>query len=134
MKAEAYCALQLEFRESEQFLAVAEERTEERTPDLVSVHREGERLFFRIREVKFKLEDRLVRKALTQLESGVRQLGQFPSPEIDRLELVIALQGRKLKEPERGFLGLPLSDSRYELLLNGLPCKVLSHPVSVLLL
>jgi hypothetical protein len=134
MKAEAYCALQLRFRESEHFLAVAEERGAEKAPDLVSVRREGDRILFRIREVKFKLEDRLVRKALSQLESGVRQLGEYPSPEIDRLELVIALQGRKLKEPEKGFLGRPLSDSRYELLLDGRPCEVASRPVSVLLL
>jgi hypothetical protein len=126
MKAEAYCASQLQFLESERFLSVGEQRPEGRYPDLVSQFGSC----YRIREVKFKLEARLVRKALSQLEAGLRAV----EGEVDRLELVIALQGRRLKDPEKVFLGSPLSDRRYELLLDGTACRIANHPVSVLLL
>ncbi len=134
MKAEAYCATQLKVLEAEHFIAVAEEKPGRKAPDLLSYRRDGNCLSFRIREVKFKLEERLVKKALAQLESGLEQMGEYPAPSIDRLELVVALQGRKIKTPEKCFLGAALSENRFELLLGGQPCRVRSHVVTVLFL
>lgn len=134
MKAEAYCASQLKVLEAEHFLAVAEQTPGRKAPDLLSYRRDGNCLSFRIREVKFKLEARLIEKALAQLESGLEQIGEYPAPAIDRLELVVALQGRKIKAPEKCFLGTQLGENRFELLLNGQPCRLRSYVVTVLFL
>ena len=88
MTHETYCADKLRLFEEEQFIAIGDESVArilnptyeedlrngraERLPDLLSTKREGSETFFRLREVKFKLEDRLVRKALTQLVSGIK--------------------------------------------------------------
>lgn len=154
MTHETYCADQLRLIEKEQFIAIGDEHVArtlnpaydvdlrngraERLPDLLSIKREGGETLFRLREVKFKLEDRLVRKALTQLASGIERLRQsMTSPIIDRVEIVVALQGRALKVPEREFLGEALASNRYRLKLGEpLPLRVerLSCPVTVLLL
>ncbi len=126
MNAEALCAQQIAFLEGERFVCVAERKDGGKFPDLVSQTPEGA---YRLREVKYKLEARLVRKALAQLEAGFDEY-----PGIDRLELVIPLQGRKLKEPEKAFLGAPICERRHELILEGIPCRVRGQSVSVLIL
>lgn len=89
-------------------------------PDLLSVKVDGNRRVYRLREVKFRLERRLVERAVRQLQSGLDALRRrFPDAVIDRLELVIALDGRTLKPWERDFLGTALGHDRYELLLDG---------------
>ena len=73
-----------------------------------------------MREVKFKLEDRLIRKALKQLKSGLELLvNSVPSAEVDRLEIVLPLKERHLKKPELSFLGAQLCFNRYELKYDG---------------
>jgi len=154
---EKYCATQLRLIESEQFVAVGDARlgrllndryaqdlAEGRMlslPDLLSLRFEptkGE-TFFRLREVKFKLEIRLVEKALQQLQSGLEWVSRrFDAPAIDRVELVVALNGRALKPTERPFLGAALGPERYQLVINGsaqtLNHREQSYRVSVLLL
>lgn len=149
-KSEHYCAEQIRAWEGETFLAVAEAAGMRLDPqfllsrqrgkalrlaDLFSVVRVNGVSRFRIREVKFKLEDRLVRKALTQLEIGARQLlAKDPTREIDRLEIVIPLQGRELKEGERHFLGKALSSNRWLLSFEDQSPHIVTCPVTVLAL
>lgn len=131
MNSERYCAEQIRLHEGETFLAVAskagvrfdpkfqESRAQGaaiRLPDLFSVTSEAR---YRIREVKFKLEDRLVRKALTQLEVGAKQLlERDPRIQIDRLEIVVPLRGRKLQSDEAIFLGRSVGPNRHILTLD----------------
>jgi hypothetical protein len=143
MTHEAYCAAQLKFREAEHFLAVGDEAfggamglaEPARFPDLLSVKSVNGRPLYRLREVKFKLEDRLIRKAITQLESGLRLL---PVREVDRVEIAVALRQRSLKPAEAAFLGEPLGENRYELRLDGESCRAVcgdrSYPVTAVLL
>lgn len=152
MTHETYCADKLRLFEGEQFIAIGDESVArilnptykedlrngraERLPDLLSTKREGCETVFRLREVKFKLEDRLVHKALTQLASGIERLHRsMGTLHIDRVEIVVALQGRALKPPEKKFLGEELGPNRFRLEpfsyppLGAMPC-----PVTVLLL
>lgn len=126
MRAEGYCATRIQFLEGERFLEVAKQKPGRKFPDLVSKTPEGK---YRLREVKFKLEERLVRKALAQLEAAATDYAK-----LDRLELVIALEGRRLKPPELPFVGEPLANFRYVLLLDGRPCSISGIPVTLLLL
>ena len=159
MNHEAYSALQLKLLEAEQFLAIGDEAVAralnptyvddvragraESLPDLLSLKSMDGSRRLRLREVKFKLEERLVVKAVTQLESGLRLLrqnrsGLAPALEIDRTEIVVVLRDRKLKSQEKPFLGEPLGPNRFELRLRGKPCRLgegdRSYPVTVLLL
>ena len=136
--------------EAEQFIAVGDERVArilnpayeeelrngkaKRLPDLLSVKWDGSETRFRLREVKFKLEERLVRKALTQLASGIDKLREsLVSPTIDRVEIVVALQGRALKPPEKKFLGEALAPNRFRLQFDE-ETPPIAYPVTVLLL
>ena len=132
MTHEAYCAQWLRLRENEVFVSIGDAELErflnpsfERDrklgatmglPDLLSKYQREQETFFRIREVKFKLEQRLVVKALTQLKSGIRQLNLvLDAPQIDRVEIVVPLHGRKIKKNELAFLGEEISPGRFEL-------------------
>lgn len=132
MNTERYCAEQIRLKENETFLAVAGKAGARFDPNFSQLRAEGAALRlpdlfsvtsasrYRVREVKFKLEDRLVRKALTQLEVGARQvLDRIPESIIDRLEIVVPLRGRELQENEKKFLGKGLDANRYSLLLDG---------------
>lgn len=154
MNQEKYCARHIGVIEGETFLAIASnvgrnlhpEFTSERKqgralrlPDLLSVKREGLGSVFRLREVKFKLHEALVRKALGQLQVGVEQLQQREKdPVIDRLEIVVPLQNRTLSDAERRFLGEPLGGSRFQLMLSGGPVTLhagnLAQAVTVLVI
>lgn len=135
MTSEAYCAQRIKLIEGEVFLSIGDEEldrflnphyltdkklgTTMGLPDLLSTRKVNDRLSFRLREVKFKLEHRLVIKALKQLNAGIRQLNLlFDSPEIDRVEIVVPLKGRNLKKNELGFLGDPISPVRFSLNWN----------------
>lgn len=132
MTDENYCAERLRLLEGEYFIGVGdarvaavlnprhrEDRREgkgEPLPDLLSVKKADGKTLFRLREVKFRLEERLVAKAIRQLQSGAAHLrSKSRAPEIDRLEIVIPLRGRKLKPGELGFIGEQISLSRFEL-------------------
>lgn len=133
MGLETHCAELLRLLEGEEILAVGEDVARKlnpsyererragaakKLPDLWSTKRaEG---VYRLREVKFKLHDALVRKALKQLRSGARQLRRHvPRASIDRIEIVVPRGARGLKPPEREFLGRALGVSRYRLRLDG---------------
>ncbi len=143
--SEKYCAERLRLSEGEQFFAVGDGHLSRflsveavSLPDLLSFKKVESSTYFRIREVKYKLEERLVTKAVTQLRSGLRWVNQkFDCPSVDRLELVVALKQRELKAAERRFLGAELGCDRYELHLAGRKQIVTDgervHEVSVLL-
>jgi len=152
---EKYCAERLRLSEGEQFFAVGDsqlnqflnphyaEDTEcghtESLPDLLSFKTVEAKMCFRVREVKFKLEDRLVAKAMRQLRSGLEWIHRkFEAPAVDRVEVVIALKDRRLKPDERNFLGPELAPDRYELRVDGEPQSVsvngVVYPVSLLLM
>jgi hypothetical protein len=96
-------------------------------PDLLSVFQDQNRQVFRLREVKYKLEERLILKALRQLESGSRQMNLiFNQPRIDRLEIAVPLRDRRLKKEEIKFLGSALTANRFELELE-LDLQGLNH-------
>lgn len=129
MYSENNCAASIRLVEGEEFLAVArrvysffdaEDQIDARKlPDLISVKREGDKTYYRIREIKFKLEERLIVKAINQLKMGAEcLLKKDPNAQIDRLELVIALEGRKLKEDEEKFIGNALGGMRYQLVID----------------
>jgi hypothetical protein len=150
MNVEESCAQHLRIREAEEFLAVGErvahvlnvnyERDREagRTrslPDLLSTVGG----FFRLREVKFKLDEKNVRKAVAQLRSGARYFGRRrPESSLDRLEIVVPLGARRLKAPETEFLGPVLAGDRFRLVLDGRLVNVTFKgkrvPVTVLVL
>lgn len=154
MNLERYCAEQIRLREAETFLAVShtagarfdprfnQSRSQGqalRLPDLFSVVAKNGRPHFRIREVKFKLEQRLVVKALTQLEMGVNQLlSQNSENDIDRLEIVVPLRGRELKQEEKSFFGEPLEPNRYALVVDHKNARIThgdrSYEVTVLVI
>lgn len=152
---EKYCAFRLEAIEGECFVAVGDvplsrllnaRYVEDRAqgtlpslPDLLSIKDEHSEARYRLREVKFKLERRLVEKALRQLRRGLEAVYQrFPATKVDRVELVVALQGRALKTAEFAFLGASLGPDRFELMLDEVPQTLVHgdqvHTVSVLLL
>lgn len=155
MNYESYCARMIKITEGENFLSVGDEKLERyiqlksgirengvqklSLPDLLSQTQMGQVTFFRLREVKFKLEERLVLKAIRQLQVGVRELKKlFEVVAIDRLEIVIPLLERKLKADESCFLGSALDANRYLLKLDRLTPQIqawdLDVPISVLLL
>jgi hypothetical protein len=152
---EKYCAHLLGLWEAERFLAVGDERLSrclnpshlegrragrsDSLPDLLSVKTEETGSLFRLREVKYKLEERLVAKALRQLESGIRCVQKaFGQPMIDRVEVVIVLRERKLKQIEREFLGERIAPYRYHLFFRGAFSQIdvegREYPVTVLTL
>lgn len=132
MTDEAYCANQLRLLESEHFIAIGDANVAQTLnpayfddlrlgkaqplPDLLSVKTAHNRNFFRIREVKYKLEDRLIKKALRQLASGLEWLSNATElPIVDRIEIVLPLRDRRIKAAELKFLGTPLNENRFEL-------------------
>lgn len=132
MNHEVYCAQILKVTEGEAFVSIGDQQLARHLnpsyqsdllagrslslPDLFSQRDCGTYVAFRLREVKFKLEERLVLKALEQLRSGIKQLKRaFQYSEIDRVEIVIPLRGRPLKKEELFFLGAPLDFNRYSL-------------------
>lgn len=144
---EKHCATWIRLTEGEQFLGVgdarlgprlnegfADDRARGKTvslPDLVSIRSVGPQTVFRVREVKFKLELRLVQKAMRQLREGLDWVNhRFDSPGIDRVELVIALSGRTLKPEEQLFLGKGCGLNRHELLIDSVPQKITSNQVA----
>jgi len=135
VKLEDYCAQMIRVTEGESFLSVGDEELVHylnpnysldrlagralKLPDLLSVYREQNRQVFRLREVKYKLEERLILKALKQLESGSRQMQLiFNQPRIDRIEIAIPLRDRRLKKEETQFLGTALTANRFDLNLD----------------
>lgn len=139
MTHESYCAAILEFQESERFMAVGDEALarllnprrdrdlaegkEPSLPDLLSVKEVDGKVVFRLREMKFKLEKRLIAKALSQLESGLRKLREaFPGAIVDRVELAVALRQRDFKEPEKKFLGESVGPNRFVLKMDDAVC------------
>ncbi len=155
MNPEAYCADILRVTEGEVFLSVGDKQLAQylnpsyktdiclgkglSLPDLFSSTSIGNRTLFRLREVKFKLEERLVTKALEQLKSGLRQM-QYLIPEaiVDRIEIVLPLKGRGLKKEEHKFLGTALNINRFILIGEDKEAitigEGISYPVSILLL
>lgn len=151
---ESYCADCLAASEREEFLAVGErvgprlnpryvsDRSEgkaESLPDLLSVKREGDHSRYRLREVKFKLDEAIVDKAVAQLASGARSLvALVPGAAIDRLEIAVPLRDRTLKAQEREFLGKAVAPGRYRLRRRGraasLVAKGTRYPVTVVVL
>lgn len=144
---EKYCAERLRLSEGEQFFAIGDSQLNKflacaespSLPDLLSFRKVDEKMCFRLREVKFKLEDRLVTKAVRQLRSGLEWIHRkFDSPSVDRVELVIALKQRSLKKNERRFLGTELGPDRYELHVGGeiqtVTVDGVIYPVSLLLI
>lgn len=155
MTHEAYCADILRLTENESFISVGDSQLgpllnpkyEADTlagktlslPDLLSVNKQNSKVYYRLREVKYKLEDRLVHKAIEQLKSGLLQTRElFPGCEFDRLEIVVPLRQRKLKIDEVRFLGSPISNSRFFLKLQNEEPVFLdssnSSPITILLL
>lgn len=150
MTPEAYCAQLLSSFEGEQFLAVGEEVAKKLNPNYEVDRRKGagarlpdllsaKAATYRLREVKFKLEEALIRKALEQLKSGVRHLQDtIEGSVVDRLEIVIPLRERKMKPDEKMFLGKDLGSSRFRLRLKGEPVSVRikgeRYPITVLVL
>lgn len=155
MTPESYCAQTIKFIEGEVFLSVGDEQVDRflnphylldkklgttmGLPDLLSTSKTKTQVSFRLREVKFKLEQRLVMKALKQLNTGIRQLNLlFGSPIIDRVEIVVPLRGRNLKKDEFKFLGEPISPIRFFLNwkagLESLEKDFFAYPVTVLML
>lgn len=148
MYSESNCADSIRITEGEEFLAIADhvypylnpeyytERKEglsQKLPDLLSVKREGDKSYYRLREIKFKLEERLILKAKEQLQRGLEYLLlKDPTAEVDRMELVIALGSRKLKEAEKKFIGHSLGGMRYQLLLNSNPVFIEHIEVTLL--
>jgi hypothetical protein len=147
MTPEAYCAELLRLREREEFLAVGEQVAltlnpryhedrragrAESLPDLLSRGRDAR---LSLREVKYKLEEKTIRKAASQLATGAALLP--PAQEIDRLEIVVPLRDRKLKDHEQRFLGEAI-DGRYALQLDGRPVTVRVrgrvYPITVVVL
>ncbi len=141
---EKYCAERLRLREGEQFFAVGDASLNQflnpayeedldlgRTvslPDLLSFKSVNAQMCFRIREVKYKLEERLVAKAVNQLRSGLEFIHRkFDSPVVDRVEIVIPLNGRRLKKDELPFLGPELEPSRHELRIAGQSQVLTAH-------
>lgn len=132
MNYEAYCADILKVTEGEMFISVGDEKLAPllnptfqadtqagkalSLPDLLSTRSQDGKVTYRLREVKYKLEERLVEKALQQLQSGVLHMERlFSQCLLDRLEIVIPLHGRRLKKEECKFLGLPLATNRFHL-------------------
>jgi hypothetical protein len=155
MNHEVYCAQILRVTEGESFVSVGDKQLARHLnpsyhsdilagramslPDLLSQRDCGTYVAFRLREVKFKLEERLVVKALEQLRSGIKQIKQaFKSSEIDRVEIVVPLKGRPLKKQELLFVGAPLDSNRYFLHFNGQENVFIEeqgrYPVTILLL
>ena len=126
MSHESYCADRLRSLEGEEFLAVGDDalarrlnpRFEEdrrhgraeRLPDLLSI-KDGA---YRLREVKFRLEEKLVAKAVSQLRRGAELLGE----PVDRLEIVVPLYGRALKPAEQALLGARVESERFRLAMD----------------
>ncbi len=130
MNSEAYCAQVIQLTEGENFLSVGDNQVASllnphyaaelklgrglSLPDLLSQTQTETGPVFRLREVKFKLEKRLILKAIRQLKTGVELLKKgIVEAKIDRLEIVIPLQGRALKKWELPFLGMALDSNRY---------------------
>lgn len=154
MTSEAYCAQIIKLTEGEVFLSVGDEEVDRflnphylsdkklgttmGLPDLLSTSETNEQVSFRLREVKFKLEHRLVEKALKQLNTGIRQLNLlFDSPKIDRVEIVVPLKGRSLKKEEFNFLAEQISPVRFflnwKIGLEALEKDFSSHPVTIMM-
>ena len=143
MKQESYCAKQLILLEGEQILAVGEGVNRRlnptnlslKLPDVLSTKREGEKSYYRLREVKFKLQPMLVRKAVEQLRIGAEQLR---AQNLDRLEIAVPLKNRKLKDNEKEFLGKALGGNRFQLKLDNAPVTLVVdgsvHFIGVILL
>jgi hypothetical protein len=155
MNHEAYCAQILKVTEGESFISIGDKQLAKQLnpsyysdlmegralslPDLFSQRDFGIYAVFRLREVKFKLEERLVIKALEQLQSGIKQINRFlESSRIDRVEIVVPLKGRSLKKSELLFVGTPLDSNRYCLHFNGQENVFIEeqgrYPVSILFL
>ncbi len=154
MYKENDCAKRIRLIESEEILAVADrvatylnpqyqlDRKEGRAPklpDLLTSKRESNQSSYRLREMKYKLEVGLIQKAMEQLKTGAEYLlHKEPSAQIDRLEIVVPLQSRKLKKNEKELLGEPIDSFRYRFNLNGAPAFVhalgKSYEVTLLLL
>jgi len=127
---ESYCAEILSVTERESFLSIGDGQVAEylnptyhsdirigkalSLPDLLSTSVVRDKLCYRLREVKYKLEERLVLKAVAQLRTGCSQVRRlFPDSFVDRLEIVIPLKNRNLKKDELNFLGSPLNSNRF---------------------
>lgn len=140
MVPEVYCARLLGAIEGEEFIAVGDAVAEKLNPnyerdlrlgravplpDLLSTCRSGDVSTYRLREVKFKLHEKTIGRALEQLRSGVRHLRRGVSEcPVDRLEIVVPLRGRRLKSAERLFLGKPLGPGRFRLSRAGSPVSL----------
>lgn len=130
MTYESYCAEILSVTERETFISIGDGQVAQylnptyhadarvgkalSLPDLLSTSRVQDKLCYRLREVKYKLEERLVLKAVDQLRTGCSQVRNlYPDSVVDRLEIVIPLKDRKLKRGEFHFLGSSLDSNRF---------------------